>query len=57
VVPSKVPAMWYRRSRLAAELRLTHDEWDKTIRVTERIWVYTTARDQFREVDMPGEHK
>jgi hypothetical protein len=43
--------------RLMAELRLTKDRRDTTIRVAERMWVYTAGRlDRFRGVNLQGEH-
>lgn len=42
--------------RLVAELRLTQDRRDTTIRVAERMWVYTMV-DRFRGVNLPGEHQ
>ena len=44
--------------RLVAELHLTQDRRDTTIRVAERMWVYTTGSlDRFRGVNLPGEHQ
>ena len=44
--------------QLVAELRLTQDRRDTTIRVAERMWVYTTGSfDRFRGVNLPGEHQ
>ena len=44
--------------RLVAELRLTQDRRDTTIRVAERMWVYTIGSfDRFRGVNLPGEHQ
>lgn len=48
--------------RLVAELRLTQDRRDTTIRVAERMWVYTWVYtidnlDRFRGVNLPGEHQ
>ena len=48
------------RPRLVAELRLTQDQdrRDTTIRVAERMWVYTIrSLDRFRGVNPPGEHQ
>jgi len=42
--------------RLVAEPRLTQDQRDTTIRVAERMWVYTTCSlDRFRGVNLQGE--
>ena len=44
--------------RLVAELRLTQQRRDTTIRVAERMWVYTIGSlDRFRGVNLPGEHQ
>jgi len=44
--------------RLVAELRLTQDRRDTTIRVAERMWVYTMGGlDRFRGVNLLGEHQ
>ena len=44
--------------RLVAELRLTQDRQGTTIRVAERMWVYTMGGlDRFRGVNLPGEHQ
>ena len=44
--------------RLVAELRLTQDRRDTTIRVAERMWVYTIGSlDGFRGVNLAGEHQ
>ena len=44
--------------RLVAELRLTQDRRDTTIRVAERMWVYTIGSlDRFCGVNLPGEHQ
>ena len=44
--------------RLVAELRLTHDRRDTTIRVAERMWAYNTGSlNRFRGVNLPGEHQ
>ena len=44
--------------RLVAELRLTEDRRDMTIRVAERMWVYTIwGLDRFRGVNLLGEHE
>ena len=41
-----------------AELRLTQDRRDKTIRVAERMWVYTMGSlDRFRGVNLLGERQ
>ena len=43
---------------LVAELRLTQDRRDTSIRVAERMWVYTIGSfDRFRGVNLPGEHQ
>ena len=40
-----------------AELRLTKDRRDTTIRVAERMWVYTAGSlDRFGGVNLQGEH-
>ena len=45
------------RPRLVAELRLTQDRRDTTIRVAERMWVYTIGSfDRFCGVNLPGGH-
>lgn len=42
--------------RLVAGPRLTQDRRDTTIRVAERMWVYTTGSlDRFRGVNLQGE--
>ncbi len=44
--------------RLVAELGLTQDRRDTTIRVAERMWAYTMGcLDRFRGVNLPGEHQ
>ena len=44
--------------RLVAELCLSQDRRDTTVRVAERMWVYTKGGlDRFRGVNLPGEHQ
>ena len=55
--PSSHNAIAGTPPRLVAELRLTQDRRDTTIRVAERMWVYTIrSLYRFRGVDLPGEH-
>ena len=54
--PSSHNAIAGTPPRLVAELRLTQDRRDTTIRVAKRMWVYTRL-DRFRGINLPGEYQ